>query len=72
MMTTGRRAVRVLSPNRGGGTILLMAALCALSTQLHNLRTSLAQLVKGVVQLGVEHDDRVHHATQSGIALTNG
>jgi hypothetical protein len=32
MMTTGRQAVRVLSPNRGGGTILLMTALHALST----------------------------------------
>jgi hypothetical protein len=32
MMTTGWRAVRVLSTNRGGGTILLMVALHALST----------------------------------------
>jgi hypothetical protein len=47
--TTGWRAVRVLSPNRGGGTILLMAMLHALSTQFHNLRTSLAELVEGVV-----------------------
>jgi hypothetical protein len=71
MMTMGRRAVRVLSPNRSGGTILLMAALRVLSTQFHNLRSSLAQLVKGVVQLGVEHGDQVDHAAQSGIALTN-
>jgi hypothetical protein len=52
-----RRAVRVLSPNRGRGTILLMAALRTLSPLFHNLRTSLAQLVKGVVQLGIEHGD---------------
>jgi hypothetical protein len=71
MMTTGRRAVRVLSPDRSAGTILLMAALRALSTQFHNLHSSLAQLVKGVVQLGVEHNDQDDHATQSGIALTN-
>jgi hypothetical protein len=37
------------------GTILLMAALRVLSTQFRNLRPSLAQLIKGVVQLGVEH-----------------
>jgi hypothetical protein len=48
-MTTGRQAVRVLSPNRGRRTILLMVALRALSTQFHNFCTSLAQLVKGVV-----------------------
>jgi hypothetical protein len=48
-----------------------MAALRTLSTQFHDLCTSLAQLVKGVVQLGVEHDDQVDHAAQSGIALTN-
>jgi hypothetical protein len=71
-MTMGRRAVRVLSPNRDWGTILLMAVLRALSTQFHNLRTSLAQLVKGVVLLGVERGDQVDHAAQSGIALTNG
>jgi hypothetical protein len=70
-MTTGQRAVRVLSPNRGRGTILLMAALHALSTQFRNLRPSLTQLVKGVVQLSVEHDDQVDRVAQSGIALTN-
>jgi hypothetical protein len=64
--------VRVLSPNRGGGTILLMETHCALSKQFHNLRTSLAQLVKGVVQLDVEHGDQVDDAAQYGIALTNG
>jgi hypothetical protein len=36
-----------------------------------NLRPNLAQLVKGVVQLCVEHDDQVDHAAQPGIALTN-
>jgi hypothetical protein len=71
MITMRRRAVRVLSPNRGGGTILLMAALHALNTQFRNLRPSLAQLVKGVVQLGVEQSDQVDHAAQSRIALTN-
>jgi hypothetical protein len=70
-MTTGRRAVRVLNPDRSGGTTLLMAAHYALSTQFRNLRLSLAQLVKGVVQLGVEHDDQVDHAAQPGIALSN-
>jgi hypothetical protein len=48
-----------------------MAALRTLSTQFHNLRTSLAQLVKGVLQLGVEHSDQINHATQPGIALTH-
>jgi hypothetical protein len=33
----------------GWGTILLMAALRALNTQFRNLRTRIAQLVKGVV-----------------------
>jgi hypothetical protein len=70
-MTMGRRAVRVLSPNRGRGTILLMEALRALSMQFRNLRPSLAQLVKGVVQLCVEHGDQVYYSAQSGIALTN-
>jgi hypothetical protein len=49
MMTIGRRAVRVLSPSRGGETILLMAVLRALGMQFHDLHTSLAQLIKGVV-----------------------
>jgi hypothetical protein len=71
MMTTEQRAVRVLSSNRGGGTIFLMVVLHVLSTQFRNLRPSLAQLVKGVVQLGVEHNDQIDHAAQSGIALTN-
>jgi hypothetical protein len=71
MMTMGRRAVRVLSPNRGRGTIVLMAALRALSTQFHDLCMSLAQLVKGVVQLSNEHVDQVDHTAQSRIALTN-
>jgi hypothetical protein len=69
MMTTGWQAIRVLSPNRGGGTILLMAAL---RTQFRDLRTDLAQLVKGVVQLAIEHDDQIDHAAQPWIALTNG
>jgi hypothetical protein len=68
-MTTGRRAIRVLSPSRGGGTILLMAALCALSSQFRDLRMSLSQLIKGVVQLSVEHDDQVD--CEPRIALTN-
>jgi hypothetical protein len=46
MITTGRRVVRVLSPDGSGGTIFLMAALHALSTQFCNLRPSLAQLIK--------------------------
>jgi hypothetical protein len=71
MMTTGWRAVRVLSPSGGGGTILLMKALRALSTQVRDLCTSLAQLVKGTVLLAVDHDDRVDYAAQPGIALTN-
>jgi hypothetical protein len=71
MMTTGQRAVKVLNPDRSGGTILLMATLRALSTQFRSLRPSLAQLDKGVVQLGVEHGDQVDHAALSGIALTN-
>jgi hypothetical protein len=68
----GRRAVRVLNPDRSGGTTILIVARNALCTQFHNLRSSLAQLVKGVVQLGVEHDGQVDHVVQLGIALTNG
>jgi hypothetical protein len=71
MMTTGPRAISVLSPNRSEGTILLMTALHVLSMPFNNLCPSLAQLVKGVVQLSVEHGDQVDHAAQSGIALTN-
>jgi hypothetical protein len=36
-----------------------------------HLRPNLAQLVKGVVQLCVEHGGQVDHAAQPGIALTN-
>jgi hypothetical protein len=39
-----------------------MAALRVLSTQFLDLHMSLARLVKGVVQLGVEHGDQVDHA----------
>jgi hypothetical protein len=49
MMTTGRRAIRVLSPDGSMGIILLMAALCTLNTHFCNLHPSLAQLVKGMV-----------------------
>jgi hypothetical protein len=40
--------------------------------QFRNLLPNLAQLIKGVVQLGVEHGDQVDHVVQPGIALTNG
>jgi hypothetical protein len=46
-------------------------ARCALSTQFRNLRPNLAHLVKGVVQLSVEHGDQVDHVVQPEIALTN-
>jgi hypothetical protein len=39
--------------------------------QFRNLSPNLAHLVKGVVQLYVEHGDQVDHAVQPGIALTN-
>jgi hypothetical protein len=39
--------------------------------QFRNLRLNLAQLVKGVVQLYVEHGSQVDHAVQPRIALTN-
>jgi hypothetical protein len=42
-----------------------------LSTQFRNLHSNLAQLVKGVVQLCVEHDGQVDHVVHPGIALTN-
>jgi hypothetical protein len=48
-----------------------METLRTLSMQFRDLHTSLGQLVKGVVQLGVEHNDHVDHAAQSRIALTN-
>jgi hypothetical protein len=69
--TMRRRAVRVLNPDRSGRTTILIVARCALNTQFHNLRSNLAQLVKGVVQLNVEHDDQVDHVVQPRIALTN-
>jgi hypothetical protein len=64
--------VRVLNPDRGGRTTIKIVACYALSTQFHTLRPNRAQLVKGVVQLGVEHGGQVDHAIQPGIALTNG
>jgi hypothetical protein len=67
----GRWTVRVLNPDRGGRTTIQIVVCCALSTQFHNLRSNLAQLVKGVVQLAVEHDDQVDHVVQPGIAFTN-
>jgi hypothetical protein len=63
--------VRVLNPDRGGRTTIQIVACYALSTQLRNLRPNLAQLIKGVAKLGVEHDDQVNHVVQLGIALTN-
>jgi hypothetical protein len=63
--------VRVLNPDRGGRTTIQILACYALSTQFYNLRPNLAQLVKGVVQLGVEHGGQVDHVVQPGIALTN-
>jgi hypothetical protein len=47
----------VLNPDRGGRTTIQIVVRCALNTQFHNLHPNLAQLVKGVVQLGVEHGD---------------
>jgi hypothetical protein len=52
----------VLNPDRSGGTTILIVVRYALSTQFRNLRPSLAQFVKGVVKLGVEHDDEVDNA----------
>src|SRR5688572_28121386 len=63
--------VRVLNPDRGRRSTIQIVVCRAFSTQFRNLRPNLAQLVKGVVQLCVEHDDQVDHATQPGIALTN-
>jgi hypothetical protein len=71
-VTTGRRAIKVLNPDRSGGTTILIVARCALSTQFYNLRLNLAQLVKGMVQLSVEHGDQVDHVVQPRIAFTNG
>jgi hypothetical protein len=61
----------VLNPDRGGRTTIKIVACYAFSTQFRNLRPNLAQLVKCVVQLCVEHGDQVDHAAQPGIALTN-
>jgi hypothetical protein len=61
----------VLNPDRGGRTTIQIVACCALSTQFHNLRPNLAQLIKGMVQLSVEHDDQVDHVVQPRIAFTN-
>jgi hypothetical protein len=63
--------VRVLNPDRGGRTTIQIVVCCALSTQFRNLHPNLAQLVKGVVHLGVEHGGQVDHAIQPGIAFTN-
>jgi hypothetical protein len=71
-VTTGQRAVRALNPDRSGRTTILIVTHCVLNTQFRHLRPNLAQLVKDVVQLGVEHGDQVAHAVQPRIALTNG
>jgi hypothetical protein len=63
--------VRVLNPDRGRRTTIQIVTCRAFSTQFHNLCPNLAQLVKGVVQLCVEHDDQVDHAVQPGIAITH-
>jgi hypothetical protein len=70
--TMGRQTVRVLNPDRGGRTTIQIVAHCALSTQFCNFRPNLAQLVKGVVQLGVEHGSQVDHVVHPRISLTNG
>jgi hypothetical protein len=62
----------MLNPDTGGRTTIEIVVCYALSTQFRNLRPNLAQLVKGVVQLGVEHGGQVDHVVQPGIALTNG
>jgi hypothetical protein len=62
----------MLNPDRSEGTILLMAALRALNTQFRNLRPSLAQLVKGVVQLGVEHVTRLTMLLNLGLPSPTG
>jgi hypothetical protein len=49
----------VLNPDKGGRTTIQIVACCALSTQFRNLRPNLAQLIKGVVQLCVEHNARL-------------
>jgi hypothetical protein len=47
----------------------LVTVLRALSTQYHNLRMSPAQLIQSVVQLSVEHDDKIDCAAQLRIAF---
>jgi hypothetical protein len=61
----------VLNLDRGGSTTIKIVACNALSTQFCNLCPNLVQLVKGVVQLYVEHDDQIDHTIQPGIAFTN-
>jgi hypothetical protein len=63
--------VRVLNPDRGERTTIQIVARCALSTQFYNFRPNLAQLVNGVVQIGVEHGNQVDRAVQPRIAPTN-
>jgi hypothetical protein len=52
----------VLNPDKGGRTTIKIVACRAFSTQFYNLRPNLAQLVKSVVQLCVEHGGQVDHA----------
>jgi hypothetical protein len=61
----------VLNPDRGRRTTIQIVVCYALSTQFHNLHPNLAQLFKGVVQLGVEYGGQVDHAVQPRIAFTN-
>ena len=49
-----------------------MAVLRALSTQFRNLLLSFAQLIKGVVQLSVEHDDQVAMLLNLGLPSPTG
>jgi hypothetical protein len=51
--------VRLLNLDKGRRTTIQIVACCALTTQFRNLRPNLAQLVKGVVQLCVEHGGQV-------------
>jgi hypothetical protein len=52
----------VLNPDRGRRTTIQIVVSRAFSTQFHNLRPNLAQLIKGEVQLCVEHGDQIDHA----------
>jgi hypothetical protein len=52
----------MLNPERGRRTTIKIVVCRAFSTQFRNLRPNFAQLVKGVVQLCVEHDGQVDHA----------